>query len=320
LLPKRDSTSFRIDFRASVGYDRNELRPAYSIIIPTGYRQRYLALAIADLVALDFPPQDYEVLIVDDTPDGANREVVARFADARVSVRYARREGPPGINAGRNTGISRSQGKVLVYVDDDCRFGPGWLAALDRGIREAPRAECFGGPLRQWIEPGHPRWCGRDDFPVSALDHGPVDRYCDVVWGANFAVRRSAFERVGPFEQKMSGPGDEVEWILRLRRAGGLVRYVADAEVTHTRFAEDVTLKKLMKTSVGRAHHGAAFDLRLGIAEPLPSVLRRAVRLTAHAVVFRCWSGAAHALHAYVYAWDTGRGTLRTRLRPSEAA
>jgi GT2 family glycosyltransferase len=310
-----------IDFVGRLDYDRSDLRPSYSIIIPTGYRQRYLALAIADLVALDFPAERYEVVVVDDTPDGVNREVVERFSTARVPVRWVAREGSPGINSGRNTGIMRSTGEILVYVDDDCRFGPGWLGALDAGIERDPRAECFGGPLRQWIEAGHPRWCGRDDFPVSVLDHGPVDRYCDVVWGANFAVRRSAFERVGFFEADMSGPGDEIEWILRLRRANGLVRYVVAAEVTHTRFAEDVTLKKLMKTSVGRAHHGAAFDLRLGIVEPLSSVLRRALRLTAHAVVFRCWSGAAHAVHAYVYAWDTGRTKARRRfVRAGEAA
>jgi GT2 family glycosyltransferase len=284
---------------------------SYSVIIPTGYRERYLEAVLADLVAQDFPHDLFEVLVVDDTPDGANRDVVERFAGAPVAVRYVPREGPPGINSGRNTGIERSSGEIVVYVDDDDRIEPAWLAALDRGIERDPRAECFGGPIRQWIEPGHPRWCGRDDFPVTTLDHGPVDRYVDVVFGANFAVRRSTFARIGGFQGDMSGPGDEVEWILRLRRAGGLVRYVADAGVLHTRFADDVTLKKLMKTSLGRARHGADFDVRLGIVEPLPDVLRRALRFSAHAVLFRCWSAAAHAAHAYAYAWHTQRARPR---------
>jgi glycosyltransferase involved in cell wall biosynthesis len=287
------------------------MRPTYSIVIPTGNRQRYLARVIADLVVQDFPAGDFEILIVDDTQDGANRELVEGFGDARAPVRYLPREGPPGINAGRNTGIRRSRGDVIVYVDDDDRIEPGWLAALDRGIERDPRAECFGGPIRLWIEPGHPRWCGRDDFPVTALDNGPRDRYVDVVFGANFAVRRSAFERVGPFLGHLSGPGDEVEWILRLRRAGGLVRYVADAAVTHTRFADDVTLRKLMRASAARARHGAHFDLAHDMVEPLPSVLRRAFRMTAHAIVFRCWSAAAWALQAYVYAFHTARPAAR---------
>ena len=306
-------TGFYIDVRRTIRYDLHEVDRTYSIIIPTGYRQRYLALAIADLVAQDFPTGLFEIVIIDDTPDGANREVVERFADAAVPVRYVPREGPPGINSGRNTGIARTEGEIVTLVDDDCRFEAGWLGALDRGIEGAPRAECFGGRLTQWIEPGHPRWCKRDRFPVSVLDHGPNDRYCDVVWGANLAIRRSAFDRVGLFRPNMSGPGDEVEWILRLRRAGGLVRYIADAEAVHTRFADDVTVKKLMKTTVARARHGAAFDLELGIVEPLYDVLRRAVRSTAHAILFRCWSGAAHAVHAFVYAWDTAGPKARRR-------
>jgi GT2 family glycosyltransferase len=272
--------------------------PTYSIVIPTGYRERYLKLVLADLVAQDFPRDRFEILVVDDTPDGANRDVVERFAWAPVPVRYVPREGPRGINSGRNTGIARSSGDVVVYVDDDDRIDRGWLAAL-------------GGPIRQWIEPGHPRWCGRDAFPVTTLDHGPVDRDCELVFGANFAVRRSAFERVGGFDGSMSGQGDEVEWILRLRRAGGRVRYVADAAVVHTRFADDVTLRKLLRTQLGRAREGAAFDVHRGAVEPLRAVLRRALRFSAHAIVFRCWSAAAHALHAYAYAWHTTRRSAR---------
>jgi glycosyltransferase involved in cell wall biosynthesis len=275
----------------------------YSIVIPTGHRERYLDLALADLAAQAFPAERYEILVVDDTEDGANRELAERHG-----VRYVRTEGGRGINAARNTGIRRSTGDVVVYVDDDCRFDRGWLAALAGGVDAAPRAECFGGPIEQWIEPGHPRWCKRDEFPVTTLDHGTRDRWVDLVFGANFAVRRTAFERVGPFVQEMSGPGDEVEWILRLRRNGGLVRYVAGAGVTHTRFADDVTVKKLFRASLAKARHTAAFDREHGISEPMSRVLNRALRQSAHAVVYRCWSAAAHALQSYAYAFHTLRG------------
>ena len=292
----------------------------YSIIIPTGYRQRYLTLAIADLVAQDFPSQRFEIVIVDDTPDGAHEEVVADFSSASVPVRYTRREGPAGINAGRNTGVAHGTGDVLVFTDDDCRFEPNWLTALDHGIDRAPQAECFGGPIRQWIEPGHPRWCGRDAFPITVLDHGPHDRYVDVCFGANFAVRRSALDRIGLFDENSRLYGDEVDWMLRLRRNDGSVRYVAGAGVLHTRFAEDVTVKRMLGAARLKGRNTAYFDRKHGISEPVAGVLRRAFRLSAHAVVFRCWSAAAHATHAYVYAWHTARGGLNARLRQGHAA
>ena len=48
------------------------------------------------------------------------------------------------------------------------------------------------------------------------------DREAEVVWGANFAVRRSAIERIGEFDESIVTPhGDEEEWLERLRAAGG---------------------------------------------------------------------------------------------------
>src|SRR5438034_6669202 len=105
-------TKFYTDVLETIRYDQRELRRTYSIIIPTGYRQRYLTLAIADLVAQDFPSDRFEIVVVDDTPDGANRELIEGLAN--VPVRYLRREGPPGINAGRNTGTKHSTGDILA--------------------------------------------------------------------------------------------------------------------------------------------------------------------------------------------------------------
>ena len=279
-----------------------------SVVIPTGERRRYLALALEDLLAQDAPADSYEVVVVDDTEDGSNRRLVEGFSvDAGVPLRYARRVGPRGINAARNTGIRRSRGDIVAFVDDDCRIGPGWVAALLRGVRMAPRAECFGGPIEIQLEPGHPRWCGRDPFPITSLDHGAADRYVDVAFGANFSVRRSAFDRVGLFDEQRLLYGDEIEWMLRLRRAGGLVRYVAAAGVAHTRFADDITVPQLLRTALLKGRNIAAFDRDQELEQRLSEVLRRALRMSAHALVYRCWSAAAHALQAYAYALHSVR-------------
>src|SRR5207253_394673 len=107
---------------------------------------------------------------------------------------------------------------------------------------------------------------------------------------------------IGLFDEEHALYGDEVEWMLRLRRNGGLVRYVADAGVTHTRFANDVTLKQMLRSALLKGRRTAEFDREQGIEQPLAGVLARALRLTGHAVVFRCWSAATHALQRYAYA------------------
>ena len=64
-----------------------------------------------------------------------------------------------------------------------------------------------------------------------------------MVWGANFAVRRSAIERIGEFDESIVTPhGDEEEWLERLRAAGGTIEYIAAAGLDHRRTAEDARL------------------------------------------------------------------------------
>ena len=66
-----------------------------------------------------------------------------------------------------------------------------------------------------------------------------------MVWGANFAVRRSAVERIGPFDERIVRPhGDEEEWLERLRAAGGRIVYLAAAGLDHRRSAEDARLRR----------------------------------------------------------------------------
>ena len=64
-----------------------------------------------------------------------------------------------------------------------------------------------------------------------------------MVWGANFAVRRSAVERIGEFDESLDREhGDEEEWLLRLREAGGRIVYLAEAGLDHRRSPGDSNL------------------------------------------------------------------------------
>jgi glycosyltransferase involved in cell wall biosynthesis len=67
------------------------------------------------------------VLVVDNDPGGSARAVAA---DAGPSVRYVV-EPSPGIAAARNRALDESaDADLLVFIDDDERPHPGWLAAL----------------------------------------------------------------------------------------------------------------------------------------------------------------------------------------------
>ena len=277
--------------------ERAQGTDSVSIVIPTGGRSRYVERLLDDLAQLDGGLGQVEALVVDDAWSEELRHLVDRAAArSPFPLRYVKRDGRPGLNPARNTGIASTRGQVIVFLDDDCRVPETWLRALWEGIDAAPEAEAFGGPIHLVLPP-HPRWCRRCHFPVTSLDRGTSDRWVDVVYGANFGVRRSAIERIGPFNEAHGPQGDEIEWLLRLRDGGGMVRYVAAASVGHAREADDVRLGVLLRTEFKRGLNG---ELLYG-AGPAPHRLRLAARVVkrlGHAVSRRCLIGVVQAAGA----------------------
>src|SRR3954469_12333454 len=168
--------------------------PPASIVVPTRDRAPYLAVALDSLVP-QAQAAGAEVLVVLDGVDAASA-AVARQRGART-VSHARTR---GLNAARNTGIDETGGDLVVFVDDDVEVRPGWLEALLGAAGELPDVDVFTGPVFARIEDHAFRSCGREGLPQTFLDLGPDDVDAPHAWGANLAIRRSAFEHVGRFD------------------------------------------------------------------------------------------------------------------------
>ena len=189
-----------------------------TVVVPTSGRAGYLEVTLESLRGQS-TAIPHELLVVDDGSSDATGEVAGRFG-----VRAIRHDERRGLNAARNTGLREARGDLIAFVDDDVFVPPGWLDAIVEGARRHPEADAFGGPIRARFEGHAPRGCGREDPPITTLDLGAEDVEAEMVWGANFAVRRSAVERIGEFDDSFDrGHGDEEEWLLRLRAAGGRI-------------------------------------------------------------------------------------------------
>jgi GT2 family glycosyltransferase len=276
--------------------------PAVSVVVPTRNRAEYLDVTLASLRGQERAPE-HELLVVDDRSTDATVAVAARHG-----VRVVSASAPGGLNAGRNTGVAATAAPVVAFLDDDVWTPPGWLAALAAGVERHPEADAFGGPIRARLEGPAPRGCGRESAPITTLDLGAEDRDAEMVWGANFAIRRDAFERVGPFDTALGGHGDEEEWLLGLRRAGGRIAYVADAAVDHRRAGDDARLRALSRAAYHRGRAARRTDQRRGVAPATTTELRNVAGAGWHTARRRCPQGLIMGAHS------TGR--LVEALRP----
>jgi len=131
-----------------------------------------------------------------------------------------------------------------------------------------------------------------------------------MVWGANFAVRRSAVDRIGRFDERIVRPhGDEEDWLERLREAGGRIVYLASAGVDHRRTAEDARLAPLTRSAFVRGRGARASDRRRGRAPGLRSELRVLLGCGWHTLRRACPQGVIMGAHS--------AGRVVETLRPS---
>jgi GT2 family glycosyltransferase len=269
--------------------------PPASIVIPTRARPTYLEVALTSIVP-QATAAGAEVLVIDDAgPSPATRTLVER-----LGARYEPHPGPLGLNVARNTGVERSTGELVMFVDDDVRVQPGWLGALLDAAREQPEVDVFTGPIEPRLEGARARTCGREGPPITSLDLGTRDTDTRYAWGANMTIRRTALRRVGPFEVALEHAGDEQEWQDRLRAAirDARVLYVAGAALEHRRAGPDARLKSLARAAYVRGRASRHFDSFSGQAPSRKRELLTLAGCLGHVLLRRCPAGLVMVAHS----------------------
>lgn len=260
---------------------------ALSAIIPTRDRPDLLDGCLQTLAAQDCPPGLIEVVVVDDGSD-CDLDVVVRRWSPRMPgpLRYLR-QAPSGLNVGRNHGATEARSGVLAFLDDDTFVAPGWA----RSVAEAfDTWDCDGlaGRIVLRFEAEVPAWF-RPEFRahLSELDLGQQARWLapsESPWGANCAVSRAAYDRVGGFAAGLDREGaslvsnGDTEFFGRVRAGGGRLAYAPGAMVEHRVPAERLTKQWFLRRAHGQGLSDAFIRRPRGPAERAAQLCRELVR------------------------------------------
>jgi glycosyltransferase involved in cell wall biosynthesis len=179
-------------------------------------------------------PADELVLVIDHAT-GLYVRAAAAFPDVCV----VESDGPQGLSGARNTGLARSTGDVVAFIDEDAMADREWLAALAPHFDDADVLGAGGTISPRWMT-GKPWWfpdeflwvvgCTYRGMPTSAA---PVRNLI----GCNMSIRRSVVERAGGFRIGRVGAlsigleNDETEMCIRARATHPTGRFVYDPAV-----------------------------------------------------------------------------------------
>lgn len=201
-----------------------------------------------------------EVVVTDnDSGDGSADKIAAAIQQEGMSA-WARCEPLPknggyayGNNAPVRNALTRpNPPEFVLLLNPDTEVLPGAITALIDFMRAHPECAIAGSRLED--EQGNVH-CSAFNFPSawSELDRGlelgivtkllrdrtvqrPIpDQPCEVDWvaGASMLVRRQVFERVGLIDEAYFLYFEEVDFLLRARRAGFRTFYVPHSRVVH---------------------------------------------------------------------------------------
>jgi glycosyltransferase involved in cell wall biosynthesis len=218
------------------------MRPVrLSAIVPTHNRPEALRACLESLQRQDADPDAFEVVVVDDGSEQDMAPVVSDVTAAGSIPMRCERQRTTGLNGARNRGAEVASGELLGFLDDDTLVSPGWASALIAAF-ETQSCAGVGGRVELKLAGPEPGWMrSRRNF-LAEYDLGPEPIWLDsqpVPVGANCAVRRTEFERVGGFRVGLDRIGrslvsnGDTEFFLRMRSSGGRLRYEPCAHVFH---------------------------------------------------------------------------------------
>jgi GT2 family glycosyltransferase len=206
-----------------------------TVIVPTVTPERALRL-------LDSLPDsgDVETIVVDNGSGAAELDIgVAELDGARV----LRQDSNLGYSRAVNLAAREAQGEVLVLLNDDSVVDPSYVEQIAEALDPAGGVVMAAGVMRDARAPGLIDTAGVEldrtllafDYlngePVGVLD-GPV---ADPIGpsGAAAAFWREAFLEHGGFDEGLFAYLEDVDLILRVRRAGGTCHLAKAARGLH---------------------------------------------------------------------------------------
>lgn len=197
--------------------------PEVSVVIPHYSDLRNLDLCLGTLQSQTFPLDRFEVVVADNASPEGEKEI-ARIINGRASLVIVKER---GAGPARNGGVSRANGRILAFIDSDCRAEPSWL---ERGVAALSDYDFVGGKVRVLVENPAQMTAVEAFERVFAFDFESYINKKGFTGSGNLFCPREMFLKVGGFSV---GVSEDVEWSHRATAAGFRLGYAPNAVVGH---------------------------------------------------------------------------------------
>ena len=215
-------------------------RPLVSIVMPCRNEETYIGRALDSILANDYPKECIEILVIDGQSTDRSREIVEQYASRSGQVRFL--DNPRVVQThATNIGLKAAKGDYIIRMDAHAEYAPEYIRKAVEWIVKTG-SDAVGGPVETAPGGEGPApeaialalsssfGVGNSHFRLGVREVRAVDT---IAFGC---YRKDVFERVGLFNENLIRT-DDIEFNLRLRRAGGKLLLVPDVQSKY--FARD---------------------------------------------------------------------------------
>lgn len=218
-----------------------------SVIIPAYNEEKYIATTLDALSRQDFKREDFEIIVVDNVSTDVTSSI-ARVHGADEVIFESRK----GTNRARQTGVERSTGEIVAFLDADCAPGEQWLSRIwEYFQQDKTRLVAVAGPYEYTDDPRlrfliFQRVAWRVVFPFVSLLMGRVFGRGGVMLGGNFATQRKTLNSLNGLDTSYEFFGDDAS----IARSFGTIGYVKfDTRLTVESSARRFQREGLIRTN-----------------------------------------------------------------------
>lgn len=212
---RRPRPAFPSETAAAVGSPVGVRGTVLAIVTCFGEPDAAITRTLHALLRQSRPPE--QLVLVDDASP-----VPPRLPeDLRERVRLLALVANRGLSAARNAGASVRDSEYLLFVNCDVLLAENWICLALKFMDEHPEAGAAGGavvPRRG--RPAIRRW--RLQHIETRVHRVPPPAPTKVRWivGHAMCIRRSAFERVGGFDERYRRAAEDADLCARLAACG----------------------------------------------------------------------------------------------------
>lgn len=223
-----------------------------SVIICTYNRSAFLKSCIDSILSNTYP--DSEFLIVDQSENDETKNLVNEYKRNDNRIKYLHSE--RGKSRALNLGIKETKGEIIALTDDDCVVPRDWIEKIVSFFKLHPdTAIVFGDVIEKEIDPAKGIGLTPHHYSKNRKYSGVYSMKKGIGMGANMAIKRWVFEKVGCFDENL-GPGTDlkasVDWDFAYRTlAKGLIIY--DTDLLKVEHSGSRNLKEAVR--LGRSYH-----------------------------------------------------------------